>query len=171
MKRYSVASLPLMALAAAGLTVASTDRRVEERVDSRIRAQVAAVVDSLEKEGVPSELLIQYALEGTNKRGSPQVIVTGVRKWARDLRRARQLLGPNASALEVSAGAQAIRSGDPKALINTGTSYPGTFSKSSARFFSPGPLQTRSVISVISSFGETGVLMCANWIRFSSRLT
>src|SRR5688572_2083989 len=117
MKRYSVASLPLMALAAAGLTVASTDRRVEERVDSRIRAQVAAVVDSLVDEGVPAELLIQYALEGTSKRGSPEVIITGVRKWARDLRRARQLLGPNASALEVSAGAQAIRAGVEEAQL------------------------------------------------------
>ena len=99
------------------MTVASTDRRVEERVDSRIRAQVAAVVDSLDNEGVPAEPLIQYALEGTNKRGSPQVIITGVRKWARELRRARQLLGPNASAAEVNAGAQAIRAGVEEAQL------------------------------------------------------
>jgi hypothetical protein len=111
MSRFSVASISLAAFTAAGLTVAATDIRVEKNVDARIRAQVSAIVDSLEKEGVSTEPLIDYALEGTNKGGSPQVIMTGVRKWARDLRRARQLLGPNASAADVNAGAKAIRSG------------------------------------------------------------
>ena len=60
---------------------------------------------------VPDEPLVDYALEGTQTGGNPQVILTGVRKWARDLRRARHLLGPNAKEDEVSAGAQAIRAG------------------------------------------------------------
>ena len=106
-----------MALAAAGMTVAATDKRVEERVDKRIRAQVAAIVDSLEKEGLPPEEVVDYALEGTQKGGAPQVIMNGVRKWARDLRRARQLLGPNASEDEVNAGAKAIRSGVDEAKL------------------------------------------------------
>lgn len=117
MKRYSVASLPLMALAAAGMTWSATDKRVEERVDKRIRAQVAAIVDSLENEGLPTEPLVDYALEGTQKGGSPQVIMNGVRLRARDIRRARQLLGPNASAFEVEAGAKAIRSGIDEAQL------------------------------------------------------
>ena len=99
-----------MALAA-GMTWSGTDRRVEERVDVRIRAQVAAIVDSLEREGLPPEPLVDYALEGMSKGGSPQVIMTGVRKWALYIRRSRQLLGPNASASEVEAGAKAIRAG------------------------------------------------------------
>ena len=126
MKRYSVASLPLMALAAAGMTFAATDKRVEERVDRRIRAQVAAIVDSLEKEGLSPEEVVDYALEGTQKGGAPQVIMNGVRKWARDLRRARQLLGPNASADEVNAGAKAIRSGVDEAKLERFRTERGT---------------------------------------------
>lgn len=112
MKRLMTAgSAAIAAIAAAGFTAYVSDHRVETRVDARIRASVAAVVDSLDREGVTAEPLIQYALEGTLKGGNPQIILTGVRKWARDLRRSRQLLGPNASPGEVSAGAQAIRAG------------------------------------------------------------
>ena len=110
MRRLLTVPVSVVALSLAGATVA-TDVRVETRVDARIRPAVAAIVDSLEREGIKPEPLIDYALEGTQKGGSPQVILSGVRKWARDLRRARQLLGPNATAAEVNAGAQAIRAG------------------------------------------------------------
>jgi hypothetical protein len=112
-KRFtSLAALSLAAFAGAGFTLAASDSRIEERVDPRIRASVQAIVDSLQKEGVSPEPLVDYALEGTQKwKGDPQVILTGVRKWARDLRRSRQLLGPNANDAEVSAGAKALRSG------------------------------------------------------------
>lgn len=104
--------------AAFGFTLYVSDSRIETRVDPRIRTSVAAIADSLEGEGVIAEPLIQYALEGTMRGGSPQVIMTGVRKWARDLRRSRELLGPNATPAEVSAGAQAIRAGaDEKQLV------------------------------------------------------
>jgi hypothetical protein len=112
MKRLlATASISLAAFAGLGFSVARTDIRVEKDVDARIRSAVAAIVDSLEREGVATEPLIDYALEGTNKGGNPQVILTGVRKWAADLRLARRLLGPNANAAEQSAGAKAIRSG------------------------------------------------------------
>ena len=119
MKRIAtVSALMLAVFAAAGFTLAATDVRIETRVDSRIRSTVSAIVDSLVREGVSVEPLVDYALEGTQKGGSPQVILTGVRKWARDLRRARHLLGPNANDAEVSAGAKAIRSGvDERHLV------------------------------------------------------
>lgn len=107
----TVASMSLVAFAAAGFTMFASDERVEQRVDVRIRRMVAAIVDSLEREGLMPEPLVDYALEGTQKGGSPQVILSGVRRWARDLRRAKHLLGPNASAAEVNAGAKAIRAG------------------------------------------------------------
>ncbi|HEX6944239.1 MAG TPA: hypothetical protein VF128_15030 [Gemmatimonadaceae bacterium] len=96
---------------AAGFTLVRSDLRIETRVDARIRAEVAAIADSLEREGLKPEPLVDYALEGTQKGGSPQKILAGVKKWARDLRYARQLLGPNASPLEVNLGAKAIRAG------------------------------------------------------------
>lgn len=112
MKRFvTAASVSLVAFAGLGFTLVTTDVRVETRVDARIRTAVAAIVDSLQREGITIEPLVDYALEGTQKGGNPQVILTGVRKWSKDLRRARQLLGPNATAAEVSAGAKAIRAG------------------------------------------------------------
>ena len=99
------------AFTALGFTKYVSDSRIETRVDARIRGNVAAIADSLEREGVIAESLIQYALEGTMRGGSPQVIMTGVKKWARELRRSRELLGPNASPAEVDAGAKAIRAG------------------------------------------------------------
>lgn len=112
MKRtITLASMTLAALGAAGFTKYVSDARIESRVDAKIRAEVSAIVDSLKREGVATEPLIQYALEGTGKGASPQVILTGVRKWSNDLRRSRQLLGPNATLDEISAGAKAIRAG------------------------------------------------------------
>ena len=97
--------------AAAGFTMVRSDVRIETRVDARIRSEVAAIADSLVREGLKPEPLIDYALEGTQKGGSPSKILAGVQKWARDLRFARQLLGPNATPDEVNGGAKAIRAG------------------------------------------------------------
>jgi len=110
-RRMTAVSFSLAAFTAAGFTVAASDVRIERQVDSRIRASVAAIADSLEREGLEPEPLIDYALEGTRKSGNPDVILAGVRRWAKDLRRARHLLGPNASAGEVNAGAKALRAG------------------------------------------------------------
>jgi len=97
--------------AAAGFTMVRSDVRIENRVDARIRKAVAAIADSLEREGLKPEPLVDYALEGTQKGGSPEKILAGVQKWARDLRYARRVLGPNAKPEEVNAGAKAIRAG------------------------------------------------------------
>lgn len=109
---------PLSRLAAAAAVFASvawtslvTDVRVETRVDPRVRPVVSAIVDSLQKEGIQPEPLIQYALEGTMKGGRPQVILVGVQRWATDLRRSRGILGPGATPDEVNAGAKALRAG------------------------------------------------------------
>lgn len=110
-RRLTAVSFSLAAFAAAGFTVAKSDLRIEQRVDPRIRVAVSAIADSLEREGLRPEPLVDYALEGTQKGGKPEVILAGVRRWAKDLRRARQVLGPNASAAEVNAGAKAIHNG------------------------------------------------------------
>jgi hypothetical protein len=101
--------LALGALASVAWT-ANTDPRMA-RVDVRIRTVVTAITDSLVSEGYHPEPLVQYALEGTGKRGSPAVILDGVRRWASELRRSRELLGPNATPAEVNAGAQALDAG------------------------------------------------------------
>jgi hypothetical protein len=124
-------------LAALGFTMYVSDQRIETRVDVRIRGTVAAIVDSLEREGVAAEPLIQYALQGTMRGGSPEKILLGVKKWARDLRRSRELLGPNASPAEVEAGAKAIKAGaDEQQLLRFRES------KSSQRFANASALST-----------------------------
>jgi len=97
--------------AAASLPVFASDGRIEARVDARIRVTVAAICDSLDREGITGEPLVQYALEGTEKRGNPEIILAGVHRWAKDLRRSRRILGPNATPSEISSGAKALRAG------------------------------------------------------------
>ena len=101
----------LAATAVASLPAFASDMRIETRVDPRIRVTVAAIYDSLDREGIAGEPLVQYALEGPEKRGNPEVILAGVRRWATDLRRSHRILGPNATADEVSSGAKALRAG------------------------------------------------------------
>ena len=101
----------LVAWTAATVPTFSSDRRIETRVDARIRVTVAAICDSLSREGIAAEPLVQYALEGTEKRGKPDTILAGVRRWAKDLRRSRRILGPNATLDEISSGAKALRAG------------------------------------------------------------
>jgi hypothetical protein len=111
MRRLTRVAAGLAVFASVAWTSLATDERIEKRVDSRVRAAVAAIVDSLQGEGIQPEPLIQYALEGTEKRGRPQVILAGVQRWASDLRRSRGLLGPSATPDEVNAGAKALRAG------------------------------------------------------------
>ena len=101
----------LAASTVASLSMFASDARIETRVDARIRVTVAAIYDSLDQEGITGESLIQYALEGTEKQGNPEVILAGVRRWAKDLRRSRRILGPDATPDEVSSGARALRDG------------------------------------------------------------
>ena len=117
MTRRAATSMSVAAFAVAGFGLLASDVRIDTRVDPRIRTAVAAIYDSLDREGIKAEPLVQYALEGTEKRGSPDVILSGVRRWATELRRARQVLGPNATQSEISAGAKALRAGIDEAKL------------------------------------------------------
>jgi len=81
------------------------------RLDERTRAAVSAVVDGARREGLPTEPLIDKALEGVSKRAPGPSIVNVVRSWVADLRRAREALGPSSSPADVQAGATALRAG------------------------------------------------------------
>lgn len=117
MTRRSATSMSVAAFAVAGFGLIASDARIDTRVDPRIRTVVAAIYDSLDREGIKAEPLVQYALEGTEKRGSPDVILSGVRRWAKELRRARKVLGPNATQNEIHAGAKALRAGVDEAKL------------------------------------------------------
>lgn len=82
-----------------------------ERLDPETRALVVSVVDSARTVGLPSEPLIQRALEGATKGAAGPRIVAAVRRLATDLGSARTALGPRTSAPELEAGVAALRAG------------------------------------------------------------
>ena len=105
-------ALPLLAATlVAGRSLAQqTDPRLE-RLDAATRPAVAALIDSAGTALLPTEPLVQRALEGATKRAAGDVIVAAVRRLAVDLGHARDALGSTASSAELSAGAAALRAG------------------------------------------------------------
>jgi hypothetical protein len=109
--------LALSTLLALPATARAQDERLTERLDVSTAAQVQQVVDSAEAAGLPSEPLVQKALEGATLGASDDRIVTAVQSLHGQLRRARQALGENASDAELTAAAGALRAGlAPSAL-------------------------------------------------------
>jgi hypothetical protein len=105
-------AVPLLAatLVAARAAAQQSDPRFE-RLDAATRPAVVALIDSARTALLPSEPLVQRALEGASKHAAGDVIVAAVRRLAIDLGQARTALGATASPAELSAGAAALRAG------------------------------------------------------------
>ncbi len=91
----------------------SDDQRLIGRLDDRTRAAVVEVVEGARRDGLPTEPLIDKALEGASKQAPGGRILAVVRALAGDLKRAREALGPASSHKDVEAGAAALRAGIP----------------------------------------------------------
>ena len=89
-----------------------TDVRLA-RLDSTTRLVVASVVDSARRAHLPTEPIIDKALEGSQKGADGGRIVSAVRGLYAELRSARAALGAGAAAEEINAGASAIHAGMP----------------------------------------------------------
>jgi hypothetical protein len=100
----------LLLVVQAGLAGGPQDPRLE-RLDPETRALVVSVVDSARAAGLPSEPLIQRALEGATKGAAGTRIVAAVRRLATDLGAARSALGSRAATPELEAGVAALRAG------------------------------------------------------------
>jgi hypothetical protein len=83
------------------------------KLDPSIRVAVAAVVDSARQARVPTEPLVDKALEGAKKGADGSRIVSAVRGLFSELRTARAALGNGASTDEINAGANALHAGLP----------------------------------------------------------
>jgi hypothetical protein len=93
------------------------DERLTERLDPATASQVQEVVDSARRGGLPSEPLVQKALEGATLGASDDRIVAAVQTLHGQLRRAREALGGEASDAELTVAAGALRAGlEPSAL-------------------------------------------------------
>jgi hypothetical protein len=100
----------LFAEAAPRADLAAQEQRLA-RLSAAARTQVEAVLDSARREGLPTEPLVDRALEGASKRADDARIVAAVRRLAGDLGAARDALGTGVSDAEIGAGASALRAG------------------------------------------------------------
>ena len=87
------------------------------RLDVETRASVVAILDSVGKEGLPAEPLVQRALEGATKGAAGERIVLAVRRLAGDLGTARVALGSESTSPELEAAAAALRAGATPQLL------------------------------------------------------
>jgi len=110
-------SAPALALAAvlAG-TAAAQDSRLD-RLAPEARALVPPIIDSARAAGLPTEPLVNRALEGASKGAPAPIIAAAVRRLAGDLGRAREALGPDAGAADLAAAADALRAGASTAAL------------------------------------------------------
>jgi len=114
MPRSLAAAGALAALLAA--TAVAQDPRLG-RLDATARPLVAGVIDSARAAGLPTEPLVQRALEGATKGAPGTLIASAVQRLAADLGRARAVLGAGATPPELEAGAAALRAGAGPAVL------------------------------------------------------
>jgi hypothetical protein len=106
-----VVLLGFLAAFPAGLE--AQDRRLAERLDPVTAASVQQLVDSARASSLPTEPLVQKALEGSTMGASGDRIRAAVQALVRQLGRARDALGGRASEGELTAAAGALRAGLP----------------------------------------------------------
>jgi hypothetical protein len=91
--------------------VQAQDPRLVGRLDSVAARAVQAQVDSARLEGLPTEPLIDLALEGASKGATGTRILVAVTRTRGQLAQARAALGPSSTAEEIVSGAYALRLG------------------------------------------------------------
>ncbi len=110
--------LVLASALSAPLALAAQDARLDARLDARTRDAVVALIDSACADGIPSEPLVQKALEGASKHADGLRILTAVRMLDRELGDARAALGASSSDAEMIAGASALHAGIAPAALS-----------------------------------------------------
>jgi hypothetical protein len=97
---------------------AAQDPRLAARLDSVTLPKVEALLTVAQRRGLPTEPLVQKALEGSSKGAPGPRIVSAVDAILSDLTRAQQGLGGDASADELVAGAAALRAGATLEMVD-----------------------------------------------------
>ncbi|HEY8469773.1 MAG TPA: hypothetical protein VIL18_09025 [Longimicrobiales bacterium] len=93
------------------------DARLKKRLDPQTAAAVGALVDSAGALGLPTEPLVQKALEGQSKGASGEAIVGAVRALIRDLATARDALGDDVDVDALRLAAAALAAGATPAQL------------------------------------------------------
>ena len=87
------------------------EARLVGRLPDAIRVQIDGVLDSAGTSGLPTEPLVDRALEGAATSAPGNLLVSAVRRRWGELRTARDAFGDDASPMELTAGASALRAG------------------------------------------------------------
>lgn len=111
MGTYARSVLFAAAIVGTSISAQEVDPRLASRLDVRTRGAVTAIIDSARAAGLPTEPLVDKALEGAARRAPSLLIVSAVRNFASQLEAARQALGEGSTPGEILGGAQAIRAG------------------------------------------------------------
>lgn len=89
----------------------SQEPRLAGRVPDDVRPQVDSLISAARRGGLPTEALVDRALEGASKHASGEQIVAALRRLYGELQTARDALGSGSDPSELIAGASAIRAG------------------------------------------------------------
>ncbi|MEZ4457845.1 MAG: hypothetical protein R2882_15055 [Gemmatimonadales bacterium] len=81
------------------------------RLPAAARAPIETILAEAGAAGLPTEPLIDRALEGTAKGAAPDLIVRAVTRLHDELTNSRQAFGAGATVAELTAGASALRAG------------------------------------------------------------
>jgi hypothetical protein len=109
-RRYAIGVLLVVMLALAPHTASSQEPRLAVLLEPH-RAQVEAILDAARAARLPTEPLVDRALEGASKGADGERIVAAVGRLHADLGLARDAMGELSSAAEIVAGASALRAG------------------------------------------------------------
>lgn len=111
-RRVGLAFLAAAAFLAVGRNQAfAQEPRLVGRLAEPFRIQVDAVLDSAKAAELPTEPLVDRALEGVAKGADGDRIVRAVRRLAAELAAARGALGRRSTPAEIVSGASALRAG------------------------------------------------------------
>lgn len=100
------------------LTAEAQDARLGAQLAEPTRSLVQATVDSAHAAGLPTEPLIDKALEGARKRATGERIARAVSALAGRLRTSRSSLGAGTTESDLVAGAAALQSGIPADILH-----------------------------------------------------
>lgn len=113
---FGVIALSFSVLVAGAVAPASAQElRLVGRLTDATRVRVDSIVTTARAEGLPTEPIVDRALEGVAKRAPEALIVPAVTRLLGELRVARNAFGETASAAELTAGASALRAGATRA--------------------------------------------------------
>jgi len=117
MMKYAGAVVLALAVVTVRLDAQANDDRLRGLFDPPTYASLHAVLDSARTAGLPTEPLIDKALEGSAKHASSDRIVTVVRDLSARLADTRTALGGYGTTDELSAGTAALRAGIAPATL------------------------------------------------------